>query len=325
MDDNRLGRLLTYALRHHPDEFGLCLTSTGEVNMQDVVNNATLQARCGLTVTDLQAAIPRLVAAQQKQRLALSADGTTIRANYGHSVPSVTQAGCSRPAPRVLYHGTSSGAFGSIMRQGLLPGGRQCVHCTTDLAMATSVGQRHVKKGEWVVVLTIDTKASGAEWRLSSDTWLTPNVVPPACIDVVLPAVQLHCSGIIVLASTDQGVHVCLVRTHAGYWGFPKGKRHKGEGLLTAALRECQEECGLTLDQMTLCPPNPRRLLLEMSNAGKPSVLYFVAHVDTLLPLAVSDTDELVLVQWEPVASAAALLAGNKGRDGLLAKALQNQ
>ena len=52
------------------------------------------------------------------------------------------------------------------------------------------------------------------------------------------------CAGFVVLNSDS--TQVVLVETHQGNLSFPKGKRHKDETDMQTALRELNEETGLT-------------------------------------------------------------------------------
>jgi 8-oxo-dGTP pyrophosphatase MutT (NUDIX family) len=43
-----------------------------------------------------------------------------------------------------------------------------------------------------------------------------------------------------------------LIQHHDGHWGFPKGHMEEGESFLETAVRELEEETGLTLDKIFL-------------------------------------------------------------------------
>ena len=74
-----------------------------------------------------------------KQRFAV--EGGRIRARYGHSVPLAISYEYAEP-PATLYHGTSEANLASILREGLLPMGRQKVHLSADTETARQVGLR---------------------------------------------------------------------------------------------------------------------------------------------------------------------------------------
>ena len=66
----------------------------------------------------------------------------------------------------------------AILRDGLLPGGRQYVHLSPDPATARTVGARHGRPA----VLVVDARAAAADGvvfrRGNDDTWLTDALDP---------------------------------------------------------------------------------------------------------------------------------------------------
>ncbi|WP_322820059.1 RNA 2'-phosphotransferase [Chloroflexus sp.] len=122
-----------------------------------------------------QAQIEQVVAENDKQRFAFSADGRRIRANQGHSLPVDLQLTPAPPSP-ALYHDTAERFVASIKRDGLLPGQRQYVHLSQDEAAALTVGQRHGRP----VVLTVHAAAmmaAGYVFYVSANgVWATKQV-----------------------------------------------------------------------------------------------------------------------------------------------------
>jgi putative RNA 2'-phosphotransferase len=80
-----------------------------------------------------------VVAESDKQRFAI--EGDRIRAQYGHSTDERIVKQSIVPQP-VLWHATSPAAAESILRDGLLPMGRQYAHLTTDRELAMQAGRR---------------------------------------------------------------------------------------------------------------------------------------------------------------------------------------
>jgi len=166
----KLSRRLSYVLRHRPDSVGLVLGEGGWVAIDDLL--AAL-ARNGtrLKLEELE----HVVANNDKRRFTI--DGGRIRGNQGHSVD--VELGLETLTPPVtLYHGTATRFLESIMRQGLLPGGRHHVHLSADETTAHKVGQRHGKP----VVLTVASgqmARAGHNFFLSANgVWLTEHVPP---------------------------------------------------------------------------------------------------------------------------------------------------
>lgn len=165
-----LSRFLSLVLRHRPDAIGLALDNQGWADVDELL------ARAAAAGTPIEPAdLMRVVAENDKQRFALSADGTRIRASQGHSI-AVDLALPPRVPPAVLFHGTASRFVASIRRQGLVAGQRHDVHLSMDEAAARAVGTRYGVP----VVLAIDAArmaADGHVFRVSDNgVWLTERV-----------------------------------------------------------------------------------------------------------------------------------------------------
>ncbi|MGQ9482194.1 RNA 2'-phosphotransferase [Chloroflexus sp.] len=148
----RISKFLSLVLRHRPEQIGLSLDQHGWAEVDELIRCAN---RHGLPLSRAQ--LEQVVAENDKQRFAFSADGRRIRANQGHSLPVDLQLTPAQPLP-VLYHGTAERFVESIKRDGLLPGKRQYVHLSQDEATALTVGQRHGRP----VVLTVHAAAMTA-------------------------------------------------------------------------------------------------------------------------------------------------------------------
>lgn len=170
-------KFLSFILRHDPGSIGLVLDTQGWADVDDLIARATASGRH----LD-RATLEGIVAANDKKRFTLSADGRRIRAAQGHSVEvDLGLEGAVPPSP--LYHGTATRFLDSIMSDGLKPGSRQKVHLSAELATARAVGQRHGKP----VVLLVDAARMHAEghafWRAENGVWLT-DAVPPRFLQV---------------------------------------------------------------------------------------------------------------------------------------------
>jgi putative RNA 2'-phosphotransferase len=170
MDDQRLGKLLAYVLRHRPDTAGLVLDPHGWADVGDL---AAGLCRMGRRVT--AADVRRVAEADAKGRYEIRGSG--IRAAHGHSIEVDLGLRPRRP-PDVLYHGTVERNVASIMASGLRPGSRQFVHLSRDVATAAAVGARRGAP----VVLAVDAAAlhaAGHGFRQASNgVWLTDTVPP---------------------------------------------------------------------------------------------------------------------------------------------------
>ena len=128
------------------------------------------------------------------------------------------------------------------------------------------------------------------------------------------------CAGVIVF---NDNIQTVIVKSKSHY-GFPKGKRHKGENLLETALRELYEETGISPENINiLCDDkNVPINMIEYSQKNNISVTYFIANLleNDNSPLKF-DPNELEQVEWRDVDSAAQILT-LKGRSQILKEAL---
>jgi putative RNA 2'-phosphotransferase len=163
--DVALSKLLSYVLRHGPEDYGLTLDAQGWVAV-----SALLQA-LALEPETLQ----RIVAADEKQRYELDATGAAIRARQGHSVVVELEYE-ALPPPELLFHGTSERYVASILVQGLLRGERHHVHLSENSEQARRVGARRGPP----VVLTVYAERMAAFGyaflRTGNGVWLTERV-----------------------------------------------------------------------------------------------------------------------------------------------------
>ncbi len=171
-----ISKLMSLVLRHAPETIGVELDAHGWANIDQLLARA---AQHGTAITRAQ--LDAVVSTSDKQRFALSDDGARIRANQGHSLPTVDLELAPSEPPALLYHGTAERFVDAIRAGGLRPGSRQHVHLSRDAGTATTVGARHGRP----VVLEVDAaamRAAGHAFYVSANgVWLAV-AVPPAFI-----------------------------------------------------------------------------------------------------------------------------------------------
>jgi putative RNA 2'-phosphotransferase len=171
-------KFLSLVLRHKPEEIGLYLDNNGWACIEELIDKAKVK---GISMS--QEELLEIVEQNDKKRFSVSSDGKRIRANQGHSIAIELNLEETIP-PDILYHGTASRFLDSILKDGLVKGGRQHVHFSLSIDTAISVGQRHGKP----VVLKIDSKKmhdNGAKfYRSENSVWLT-DYVGPEYIEVI--------------------------------------------------------------------------------------------------------------------------------------------
>ncbi len=166
MNDEKLGKTISYALRHHPEQFGLELDNEGWVNISDLL--LSLSKQYGeISENDMIMMISR----SDKKRYEIK-DGK-IRAAYGHSFTDKIKKTPIQP-PQYLYHGTARRFLKSIQEKGLLPMKRQYVHLSDDQMTALEVGLRHDHKP---ILLKIEAKRAYDDgimfYRGNDQIWLS--------------------------------------------------------------------------------------------------------------------------------------------------------
>ena len=173
----RLSKIMSVALRHDPDSFGIELDEEGWVDVDKLLDALRKHKRWeGITEDDFHT----VMSVSAKKRFEIS-DGH-IRALYGHSIPMKIVKEPTTP-PTLLYHGTARRNLDTILQEGILPMSRQYVHMSEDVETATKVGRR---KAQDIVILAINTQAEpGVPFYCGNDqTWLADRV-PPSMIEVL--------------------------------------------------------------------------------------------------------------------------------------------
>ncbi len=166
----RTSQFLSLVLRHQPEKISLSLDKQGWADVAELIRLAN-QAGHQLS----RELLTRVVAENDKQRFAFSADGSQIRASQGHSIEVDLDLPPLEP-PAVLYHGTASRFLDSIRATGLHSASRRHVHLSGDETIASQVGLRHGRP----VVLQVQAAemfAAGQRFfRSANGVWLTERV-----------------------------------------------------------------------------------------------------------------------------------------------------
>jgi putative RNA 2'-phosphotransferase len=127
-----LSKLMTYILRHRPDEFGLVPDEAGFVSLKELQQAIAEEAGWSYV---RRSHIMEAVLTTDLERFEV--EDERIRAAYGHSPPHEPIS-----PPPVLYHGTRRRAYTHILQHGLNPMGRQYVHLATSQELAERIGRR---------------------------------------------------------------------------------------------------------------------------------------------------------------------------------------
>ena len=167
MDDVSLSKTIAHALRHKPECYGLVLDDVGSVDVYLLLAALRkLKEFSNVNIEDIY----RVVANDKKGRYAIL--DNKIRAISGHSFKQKIIHKEKEP-PKVLFHGTSHAALGSIMKSGLLPMKRQYVHLSSNIDIALEVGKRKDDNPVILVIDTINAKAEGVIFYESNSGYLS--------------------------------------------------------------------------------------------------------------------------------------------------------
>lgn len=175
MNDIKIGKYLTYLLRHCPESLKLKMDNKGYVSISELIEKLkTTKYKIDIEILD------RIVKTDDKQRFSYNEDKTKIRCVQGHSFHvSVAKEGIP---PSTLYHGTSIDNLSSIKKNGILKCSRDYVHLSSDKDTAVDVGLRHAKSLDKVIVFKIDTQkmiSDGFKFYVAENgVWLIEYIPP---------------------------------------------------------------------------------------------------------------------------------------------------
>ncbi len=178
----KLSRFISLILRHNPAAIGIQIERIGGwADVNELIEGINAKGKYRID----RALLEKIVATDSKGRYSFNADGTKIRANQGHSIDVVIEMEHRQP-PEYLYHGTAWRFMESIMDKGLLPGSRNYVHLSPDYATAVTVGYRH-SKPEQPVVLKVHAgqmAADGYDFMISDNGVWQIAQVPPQYLEI---------------------------------------------------------------------------------------------------------------------------------------------
>ncbi|MBN2799832.1 MAG: RNA 2'-phosphotransferase [Deltaproteobacteria bacterium] len=238
-DHVRISKTVTFLLRYKPEVGQLTLDSQGWVSMDEVCRAAT-----ALLKLEVEAATLREIAATSPiQRFEILGD-------YIRMAPL---RGPKRRAPDILYHATTEDRLAEFVRRGKISSGSQrSVYLSSHQEQAWLVAHR--LKGVPMVLFIDTTRARRQGVRFSRKGQHGLYVSGPIPISEVLNlqdnfAEQLSAGGLPVRFTPEGRAQVALIRVtrRSGVtWEVAKGKLEDGEPPETTAVREVQEEMGLS-------------------------------------------------------------------------------
>lgn len=172
-----LSKFLAVMLRHHPEDFGITLDEFGFTSLDPVwqaIENKFDNRYNHQDVLDV-------VAGDKQGKKRYEIVHGKIRAMYGHSAPEVSYPPIE--PPDLLYHGTSPQAEGKIKAEGLQSLGRQYVHLTTNIELATTVAVRHASQPVLLIIRAKEAYQAGIVFYQAETEHYLVKHLPPKFIE----------------------------------------------------------------------------------------------------------------------------------------------
>lgn len=175
--DKAISKLISYWLRHNPEEGQLSIDEYGKANIDQLLASITNKVQEPFNIQHLLS----LNTSFDKVRWDIDIDNNTIRATHGHSISIELEYRESSP-PEILYHGTADKNIERIKEEGLKTMTRQFVHLSANTQLATEVAKRHGKP----YIISIPTKP------LLNDGWIFYNTSENVWLVADIPSTYLE-------------------------------------------------------------------------------------------------------------------------------------
>lgn len=175
MKTERLGKYLSFLLRHKPDHIGLTLSEDGGwLNIEELICGVNKKENFKIDRDLILLAIRE----DEKGRFQLSENGENIRCVQGHS-KGLTKVEMNKDIPpAILLHGTNYDNKDSILKEGLKARSREHVHLIESKDIAIQNAERW--KGNKICLFYIDTEKMLQDgivfYKSENNVWLTEKV-----------------------------------------------------------------------------------------------------------------------------------------------------
>lgn len=173
LDDDqteRLGRFISGALRHFPDDLGLAMNQHGWVDV-DVLCDA-MKTRYKWSNKEKLFSI---IESDEKGRYEIA--GRKIRARYGHSV-EVDLDFPENTLPE-LYYGASREEVDILLEKGIRPIKQRYVHLSTSSEKALEVASIHTDDPVLIIIDANEAQNEGVAMLSATETIVLSEEIPP--------------------------------------------------------------------------------------------------------------------------------------------------
>jgi len=176
--EERLGRFISGALRHFPDDLGLTMDQQGWVDINLLCD--IMKRRYRWTTQE------RLIALMESDvKGRYETDGSDIRARYGHSVD--VELDYPENELMYLYYGVSQEEVDMLLENGIHPIRQRYVHLSTSYEKANEAASVH---SENPIILEINAEAAqqdGISIMSVNDDIVLTDCIPAEYLSVVEP------------------------------------------------------------------------------------------------------------------------------------------
>jgi putative RNA 2'-phosphotransferase len=172
----RLGRFISGALRHFPDDLGLAMNQHGWVGV-DVLVDAMVTRYKWANKEKLFS----IIESDEKGRYEIK--GTKIRARYGHSV-DVDLDYDENLLPE-LYYGASREEVDILLEKGIRPMRQRYIHLSTTAEKAREVAKIHTEDPVLLVVNAQLAQEEGVTMLSATENIVLADEIPPQYLRVM--------------------------------------------------------------------------------------------------------------------------------------------
>jgi len=166
----RLGRFISGALRHFPDDLGLAMNQHGWVDL-DVLCDA-MRTRYKWANKEKLLSI---IESDEKKRYEIQ--GRKIRARYGHSVD--VDLDYTENALPELYYGASREEVDILLEKGIRPLKQRYVHLSTSTEKALEVAKIHTDDPILILIDAAEAQKNGVTMLSATENIVLSEEIPP--------------------------------------------------------------------------------------------------------------------------------------------------
>lgn len=172
----RLGRFISGALRHFPDNLGLAMNQHGWVDVDVLVD--AMRTRYKWSNKEKLFSI---IESDEKGRYEIK--GNKIRARYGHSVD--VDLDYEENTQPELYYGASREEVDILLEKGIKPVKQRYVHLSTSIDKAREVAKIHTEDPVLLIINAEEARNDGVPMLSATENIVLSEEIPPQYLSVM--------------------------------------------------------------------------------------------------------------------------------------------